>query len=345
MIVTKPREANKAVQDIQTNFYAILGTEGHLKRQYFEKLSQILKIPQKDDFNLQVFTGENIDLFAVAEAVEMMPVFSEKKFVILRDIGLYKWNMEKLKELIGIVESLPAETVLLIADLSDTIETGGQKKKIQGMFEKFGLIIDIAPPSSNDLELWVKKQVTKAGGSIEEVAVKMLVLYCEGDMTRILVELEKLLLYNSTVTKKSVQLLVTPSLDVSVFALSKALEKGDTEGALWVLKDLSASGEEAIVVLGALSSQYVTLFRAMAAEREGISMGEIMRDYSYRGRDFVVRNAIRQAEQTNWRTMKKIMEILEEADFLLKTGTPNPYLTLETTVIKLMHLQKRRRSA
>lgn len=345
MIVSKIREVDQAIRLPDTHFYAILGDTAYLKRQYYEKLWKALEIPENDDFNVQFFSGTDVNLSNLLEACEMMPVFSEKKFVILRDIGLYKWTVDRLKELVEIIENLPKETVLIIADLSDAVESSGQKKKIQKMLDPFGVIIEAVSPTKEELSKWVEKKIQKANGEISPKVAQLLVEYCGADMTRIITETEKLLAYNFSISEESVKLLVTPSLEISVFMLSRAVEKGNAEEALLVLNNLERSGEEAIVVLGVLSSQYVTLFRAMAAQREGIPIEQILQDFSYKGRDFVVRNALKQANHTNWAEMMERVSFLEEADLLLKTGTTNPFFILETAVIKLINLKTGRKSA
>lgn len=345
MMVSKPREVTKAMQAEEYPFYAILGESSYLKKQYYEKLIVVLNIPVEDDFNVQFFTGQDVNLASLMEACEMMPLFAPRKFVILKDANLYKWTADRFKELVEIIENLPEETILILADLSDSLENTGQKKKTQKTLEKYGLLIEANEPSEKELVQWVARQCDKRGVRVTQKAAEKLVVYCGGEMNRILTELEKLASFSSDITEESVKLLVTPTLDVSVFALTKAVEKGNVGEALLVLRDLESFGEEAIVVLGVLASQYVTLFRAMAALEEGIPVEEVVSDFSYRGRDFVVRNAMRQAGRSTWKIMTQTIGLLEEADLLLKTGAPRTYLVLEATIVKLIRLNMGRKSA
>ena len=90
--------------------YVFYGEEGYLKRHYLNQLKELCGGPF-EAFNIVTLDGEQVTAQALTDAVDSIPMGSEKKLVIVRDYKLMQ-PVGELKELlpepVSAFTSLPA---------------------------------------------------------------------------------------------------------------------------------------------------------------------------------------------------------------------------------------------
>ena len=64
--------------------YFLWGPEDYLREAFLTELRGQC-VPSEDDFSCQRFDGPALDMGALQEAVDMLPFFSERRFVEVRD--------------------------------------------------------------------------------------------------------------------------------------------------------------------------------------------------------------------------------------------------------------------
>ncbi|MBR1531893.1 MAG: DNA polymerase III subunit delta, partial [Eubacterium sp.] len=150
--------------------------------------------------------------------------------------------------------------------------------------------------------------------------------------------LEKICAYvgEGEVTKKVIDELAIKSLQARVYDLSKFILRGDSDSAYRVLNTLFAQKEEPIAILSVISSCYVDMYRVKCAKAAGENENELTQYFSYRGREFLIRNAARDCRTVSVNSLRSALDTLAETDEKMKSTSIDKNILLEETIAKLM---------
>ena len=94
------------------SLYVFYGEEGYLKRHYLNQLKELCGGPF-EAFNTVLLDGEQVSVQALSDAVDSIPMGSEKKLVVVRDYKLMQPTGDMKEFLPQLLASLP-EYVCLI---------------------------------------------------------------------------------------------------------------------------------------------------------------------------------------------------------------------------------------
>ena len=97
------------------------------------------------------------------------------------------------------------------------------------------------------------------------------------------------------------------------------------------------------MINGVLASAWADLYRVKVAEAAGEQPVAVAGVYpGYKGKEFRLRNAARDAARLSMATLREGLEVLAEADRRLKFTTANPHIVLEETTAHLILLTRNR---
>lgn len=108
---------------------------------------------------------------------------------------------------------------------------------------------------------------------------------CGEDQFLLKNEIEKLAALSGygTITQQMVGQLGTVTLDADTFDMVKLLTGGQTDKAQQKLKTLLALQNDPIMITGALISNYLDLYRVLLGRRSRRSLGDVAKDFGYKG--------------------------------------------------------------
>ena len=154
--------------------------------------------------------------------------------------------------------------------------------------------------------------------------------------------MEKLCAYSQdgAITREIIDKVAVRRVDVSIYNLAKALTGGRMEEAMGILDDLFFQRVEPVVILSSLSAPYVDMLRAKAALAAGKKPEEIAADFGYYGTAFRLKNAGYTARHMSGGQLRESLEVLLEADGMLKGSKTPPRVALEQTLIRLYMIAK-----
>ena len=109
--------------------------------------------------------------------------------------------------------------------------------------------------------------------------------------------------------------------------------------------DLFYMREEPVNLLAALSSSFVDLYRAAVFIKAGIPCAQLSQYYNYKGREFRIKNAERDARKYHIPFARACIRILAQADVALKSSRTEPRMIIEEALVKIMMLHATGRSA
>ena len=163
-------------------------------------------------------------------------------------------------------------------------------------------------------------------------------------MNLLLGELEKLCNYKQSgeIQKADIEAVAAKSLEANVFDLSKALVAGNCARALMLLQKLLSEKERPEMILGTLISAYVDMYRVKLALVAGEKAEYPAQFFNYKGREFRLRNAARDANTLSVEELRRCLDLLGTADRALKSGTSDEKTVLERLLVQLSGVRARR---
>ena len=114
MAYNKKSADNSAVQRLKKDLadgnigtlYIFHGEEGYLKRHYLNQLKELCGGPF-EAFNIVTLDGEQVSVQALTDAVDSIPMGSEKKLVVVRDYKLMQPTGDLKEYLPKLLAELP----------------------------------------------------------------------------------------------------------------------------------------------------------------------------------------------------------------------------------------------
>lgn len=317
--------------------YVLYGAESYLTEQYTQLIIRHTVEEGFDAFNLQRFDGQTVTVEQLEDAVEALPVMSERKCVTVRDMDPTGAESDRLLTLLS---SLPDTCVLVFWQM--TVQPD-RKKGWQAFLkqaEAVGTVMHFEKKTPADAARLLVSGARRRGCTLSTEDARYLAEQAGSDLHLLLCELDKLSALageGGTITRSLIDQAATKNLEARVFDLSKAILRRDAAAAYDLLHQLAVQREEPLAVMGVLSTAYADLYRAKVALGAGQSPESLAGDFkSYKGKEFRLRNAGRDAGRLSVAMLRDCLSILAAADTALKLSHSGDWVLLEETVARLI---------
>lgn len=281
--------------------YLVSGDDFYLFEKSLSMIRNALDI-NFADMNISVFDDDNFDANKVVEACDMLPISDEKRLVVLKYINKVSENDKKIIE--SYLESPNESSCLLILDSN-------------GKFESIKRNIDFIDAKRMDrlmVSRIVFSELEKRGKKISNEALDALIDACNGYLTKIFNELDKLCFYSlddELITKKIVDELVAKELEYTVFELTDAIASKKADKAIELLNLMSREQG----TLSLISNHFRRLFYISVSDMSNAELA------SYLGvKEFAILKAKKQVNNFSKIQLKKIVNLTEQVDFFTKSG-------------------------
>ena len=319
------------------NLYVLYGAEGYLTEQYAKMVADKTVEEGFDAFNLQRFDGQGLSILTLEEAVESLPLMSDRKCVMVRDYDPSGADADRAQKL---VSAVPETCVLVFWQM--TVQPDKRKagwKNFLAIAEQNGVVMEFKRKEPADTAKMLMAGAKRRGSQLDFDDAKYLVEQVGNDLNLLVRELDKLcaLAGERGITRKLIDVASPKNLEAKVFDLSKAIFRRRHDEAYDLLYQLKTQREEPVPVLAVLSGAYADLYRAKVAAAGGLSAESLAADYkSYKGKEWKLRNAGRDASRMSVPVLRDCLEILAQADMTLKGNHGDSWVLLEQTVSRLI---------
>lgn len=316
--------------------YLIYGEEEYLVKVYTERLVNASVDESFRDFNFHVFEGENVEIPEIYESASAVPMMAESKCVLVKNYPFGTAGDGEMKALEELLKDNPEDNCLIFS-----YPAGAPKatdiKHASSLFSKYGYVVKFDKKTKGELRKILESGALKREKSFEKGVADYLISCVGDDLNLLGNELEKVCAYAGESIKYSdVDAVCIKSLDARVFDMVKDLVAGHFDAAFRKLSQLFARREDEYMILGALIAQYTDMYRACAAVSAGRRAAEVSSYYpSYKGKDFRLNNAARNASDMSLPQIGKCIEILAKADTALKSTRADKKQVLEQTLVSL----------
>jgi len=319
--------------------YLLYGEEQYLKELYCRKLMEAAVGDAFPEFNLHQFDGNKLDMEQVAAAVESMPFMAEQRCVTITPFPYGSMN-SKEKEIFDSLVEAPVPTTVLILMVNDPEflpKKNAKAKKLVAQIDHVGVVMELSKRGQADMVKFLQKKAKANGCAITKELCQYLMERCEDDMLSLSNELEKVTAYagGADITKEHIDAVTVKAVSARIYDLAKAILAEKSQQAMTILQELIYLRYQPTVILSTLSGAYLDLYIAKSALAAGKGQAEIAKSFEYRGRDFVIRNSLRDCRRYDMEVLRKSVACLADTDKRMKSSRADNNILLEQVVAEL----------
>ncbi len=310
------------------NNYLLWGVDEFLLTSAYNLIHKYSNI-DFEDLNVIKFTEGVIDCESVVRACDTMPVFSNRKLVYI-DLRMAKKSELKNVDTLTEYLAFPNPQCVLVINIGDSEENFGLEKK--SFIE-----VDCSRLDYKIVALKIKATISGKGKSIDDNATNLLFEYCLGDMSKALLECDKLCGYvgeGESISVDNIRELVSPSLEYQIFELTEALSKKDTNKVFTILNDMKSKKDEYRTVPSIIYSHFRRLF--MVAINKGMSNLELSRLLGVK--EYAVKMTASQVKLFTPSKLKKINELCIRLDSDLKQSNISIDNAINLLVLQILNM-------
>lgn len=316
------------------SLYVFYGEEDYLKSHYLSRLEEICA-GAFDAFNITKLEGDKLDFQSLREAVDGLPMGSDKKLVIVRDYKLMQPTGELREKLCDILSDLPKETCLVF--YFDALEFKADKRlNIYKTLEKYGQIVEFAHVPSEDLIPWLKRRFNAFGKNISTEQCQYMLFICGASMTTLASEADKIAsgVRGSTISKADIDALASRALEAQVFDLTDCIMNGRYDKAMLILRDLFDMRNEPVAVLAAVTRQMQRIYGAKLALENGYREDYVAKLFGFRS-TYPAQLLMKAARRMDIQSLRKIQHMCLKTDMMIKSNLPDPQRTVELLLLQM----------
>ena len=257
--------------------YLFHGEEAFLREYYLGKLKAAVLPAGLEDFNLHTAQGKECSVDWLEQAVDCLPMMSQRTLVVVTDFDLYGQGDKARERLLAILGDLPEYCCLVfVYDLLPYKADG--RSKLAALLKEKGAVVNFQRQEQGDLTDWICRQFKKAGKSIDTEDARYLIFLCGDLMHDLSSEIGKIAAYadHPRVTRPDIDAVAIPKLDAVVFQMTDAMARKDFDKAASVLADLLHSREAPVMILSVMGKYFRQLYTARLYLNAGKSRSSFM---------------------------------------------------------------------
>lgn len=300
-----------------------------------------LKYLNRDDPETTVLDGPTPSVEEIVLAAGTISFFGGKRLVLMPLIRPSTYSDKDLQELCDTLADTENAIFVLTSIIEESygkLRPGKREQKLIASCEKLGYCVQLNRPTGAALQAMARDWAKEAGADFAPGAEAALLTRCGEDQFLLKNEVEKLaaLANYSTITKEMVSRLGTVTLDADTFDMVKLLTSGQADKAQQKLKTLLALQNEPIMITGALISNYLDLYRVLLGRRSRRSLGDVAKDFGYKGNwNYRLNSTEKTALRFKRAQLEDCLHILQRLDTDLKSSKLDADLLMQKALCEL----------
>lgn len=253
------------------SLYVLCGEEAYLRDHYLGQMKEKLLPAGMEAFNHHSFQGREVTLRALTEAVDALPMMSERTLITVTDFDLFKAPADMREALVALFSGLPDYCCLVF--VYDVLEyKADARTKLAAAIGERGLTVRFQRQNHSDLIGWIARRFRALEHDIDTQDAQYLIFLCGDLMTGLVSEIGKIGAYarGRRVTREDIDAVAVPQLDAVVFQMTDAMAGGDFDKAAQLMGRLLQMQESPIMLLSVMGRQLRQLYSArLVLERRG----------------------------------------------------------------------------
>lgn len=299
-----------------------------------EAVQIIAGIVNAGPLNTETFTIPDDSLDAVLNALQTVPFLAESRLIIVRDA--HKLRAPDVESLVAALEK-PIPSACLILLWASPLKREAKGNLLAAAVGKIGVVAECWPFFERDLPGWIVERFKRGKTKISPEAIRILIQEAGTSLQDLANEIEKLMLYAGPaqeITPEIVEHVSGHTRVANLNQLAEAVELRNGAGALKIIEELLAEGEEGLRIVATI---HRVVRRCAAAkslrEEEGKSDDDIR--YALRLHPFFDRSFFARLDRHSLGELERGLRKIVQADFELKSSSRPDSMVLEELSLSL----------
>ncbi len=300
----------------------LYGEEQFLVERAVQMLLERAIDPALKDFNFNVYFGNESKGIDIIDSAQTLPMFSERRAVLVKRAEQLK--ADALEAMLPYIKNPSPGTCLLLTGTKID-----QRKKFFVELKKHGVLVEYKRFYDNKLAGFIQTEAVAQGKPIETPAAELLAALIGNNLQELSSQVEKLVAYagsKSRIALDDVRTMASSSKAYTAFELAKFLGMRDLSNSIKSLDALFLHGEDAPMIIGALTSHFRKLWRVRELLDKKMQQADIGRELNINA--FFLGDIVTQARNFTRRELQRIFEEFYRCDVASKTGGGQSYTLL-----------------
>ena len=307
--------------------FLIAGSQTPIVKKQLNRLLEE-RLGTSDDFNLSRLDGRDVLAEDIIFEASMLPLGAVRKAVVveypyflMKDKGKIKIDKEqKYESMLEFIGSSNDEVDLIF--VTDSLELD-EKSEVLKAIKKYGTVTLIPDLDSVKWADYGRSYFKNNQATIDSDGLRELIARVNGDLNSFINEANKLIMY--------VSLLVAKPLENNVFALTKALFRGDKASALDTFADLKTNNVEPVTLISMLANQFRLMSQIRYLDGRGLSQMSIAKELGIP--DYRVRMSLQDSKRLSRNAILKNLDTLYALDLDIKSGLVDRFYAFELFIL------------
>ena len=213
--------------------YYLMGDEAFYIDKIADYIIDNVLTDTEKEFNQTILYGADVDAATIINAAKRYPMMSEYQVIVVKEAQAVH-NME---ELVFYLQKPLKSTILVLCHKHGSLD---KRKKLAAEIEKVGVLYESKKLKEAQLPAFIAAYIKQKGFDIDQKATAMLAEFVGTDLSRLVGEMEKLIITsskNSTkITPEQIEKNIGISKDYNNFELRSALVEKDVLKANKIVK-------------------------------------------------------------------------------------------------------------
>lgn len=214
-------------------FYLLMGEESYYIDTISDYIASHVLLSEECDFNQTICFGSDVTAVQVTDMAKRYPMMAEFQVIIVKEAQ----NIRSLEALEGYLKKPVKSTILVWCHKNGKIDT---RKRVIGLAQAMGVVFESKKLRDYQLPEFIQNYLKSKKATIDPKSCQMIANHIGSDLSRIVSELDKILIYlpndNRRVTPDIVEKEIGVSKDFNAFELRNAIVSKDIFKANQIIK-------------------------------------------------------------------------------------------------------------
>lgn len=319
--------------------YIFTGQEIYILDSFIKAIKEKYIDQDFSDFNY-IELGEESNLEDLRNAIETMPFMSDKKLIIVKDIGEFIKNNNLKNELLDFKDQIDPDTILIYRDREENLN---KRIKFYQNYNKTKQVVKFEKLNKPDLFNWIVRFLNNEEYKIENREINYFIdrinyLEYRSNITLLdlIRELEKIMAASDgkTITKTDIDSVFVDRLNDSIFELLDYISKKNTKLALNQLDEMVQLGEPISRILYMINRQFRLIAKLKTFQDAGYARGDLMKKLAISNFEF--NKIMANSKNFTFNELDNILKEILNIDIKQKTSSLDEKLALEMLLLKII---------
>ena len=331
-------ESQKFYKDLESGIvaplYLISGDEPFLLEQAYSFLKGTLLEPHDIDFNFQVFHGAELDIESLIDSLQVLPMMSARRVVILKEAEEMKDSQwEALAPFF--LKPIDSTVFAIFASRVD------KRKKIFKVLVETGTVLEFKKPFENQIPSWIRYIAKNLALEIDDEAIHETHRRVGSHLLEIesaLKSLRDFIGEKRRLTQTDVESFLSQTREESIFDLVASLGHGDRVKSLELLVNVLDQGQNEVGLISLLARHFRILFQLKRNQTQGLHGARLAQALQIP--PYFLNQYLEQGRVWSENQLMQILVILSTTDRALKSSPLAGHLWLESLILQVTSLKR-----